>query len=560
MNPVVDPSVNQVLKSVFNFIVPEIILAATACVLFLVATARFVFVVRSYPTLRANQQPTEYAYGNSALAGIISLVGVVAAAGTAYLLPAPPVPTDSLTILAVRPDGFSHLMTWVALLSAIILVLTNWSEVDDSHACEYQGCLLLVIAGMSLVAKANDLMVLFLALELISIPTYIMLYLPRTNKFVLEASVKYFLLSVFSSGLLLLGLSYFYGVVGTTNLTAILLAYREVGVLGLPLVSMLGLVLVVAGLGFKVTAVPFHFYAPDVYQGASTGPVAVLAYIPKFAGFLALIRVVGYIAGPDEGAMPFGTPLVILFWLMAIMSMTFGNILALFQDNLRRILAYSGIAQGGYMLIGLASAPALQIASSGNDMIAGGVEAVIFYMVAYGAMTVGLFAALAYLDSAERPVESIDDLAGLCQSHPGIAAVIALFLFSLIGLPLTAGFVGKFLIFSGALAVGAEPAFQGNALLFRTIAVVAAINAAIAAYYYLRIVSVIYLRNAIKPILRPVSTSKSATLWACALITLGLGVYPAPFLRYVRATIFPSNEVKMLEPQSVSTESQLLNG
>ena len=549
-----DPAVNQALKSIFAFVKPEIVLLVTACVLFLVATYRFVFVVRRLP-VDPSDSPSETSYGNAIIAGIISLTGIVAAALVTSLSPPSGAFNDTLTVLAVRPDGLSSFITWIALISGAVLVLMNWSEVGDRYACEYQGCLLIAVAGFSLIGKVNDLIILFLALELISIPTYIMLYLPRTNKLVLEACIKYFLLSIFSSAFLLLGFSYFYGVVGTTNLTALLQAFREEGVVGLPLVTILGLVLIIVGLGFKITAVPFHFYAPDVYQGASTGPVAVLAYIPKFAGFLALLRALGYIAAPQEGGMPFGTPLTLLLWLMAILTMTLGNVLALYQDNLRRLMAYSGIAQGGYMLIGLAAAPALQYALQGGEIIAGGTEAVIFYMITYGLMTVGIFTALAYLDSPERPVETVDDLAGLQQSHPGIAAAIALFLFSLIGLPLTAGFVGKLLLFSGAMAVGAEQGIQGNAVLFRTLAIIAVINAAIAAYYYLRIVSVMYFRTAISPIVRPASSSKTVALWVCAVLTVGLGVYPAPLLNQMRQVIFPSERVQQADVVPVPLEN-----
>jgi NADH-quinone oxidoreductase subunit N len=285
------------------------------------------------------------------------------------------------------------------------------------------------------------------------------------------------------------------------------------------------LVTVVAGLGFRITAVPFHFYAPDVYQGTPTVAAALLAFVPKVAGFVALVRVFGFLWVGQTGTVGLflGEQVPMLFFILAAVTMFLGNVLGLLQDNLKRLLAYSSVAHAGYMLIGLAVAPDLH----GTDT-AGGIDAVLFYLVAYGAMTIGAFAILAYLSTPQRPVDMMDDLAGLSRSHPGVALLMAFFLFSLIGIPLTAGFAGKFVLFFGALAVPPRPE---HPWLFRILALIGVINAAIGAWYYLRIIAVMYLRNPIKPLENPRSWPGLVTLWLCALVTLVLGVYPKPLLR-----------------------------
>jgi NADH-quinone oxidoreductase subunit N len=370
--------------------------------------------------------------------------------------------------------------------------------------------------------------------------------LPRADRPAQEAAVKYFLLSVFSSALLLFGFSYLYGLTGTTNLAAILdtltvpetLVARAGDGSGRDVLTATGqmalaaLVLVVAGLGFRITAVPFHFYAPDVYEGTATGNAALLAFVPKVAGFVALVRIFGYAGQAASGTgITLGMQVPLLFWILAAITMTLGNVLALWQDNLRRILAYSSVAHAGYMLIGLTVVPNLM----DRPEAVGGVPAVLFYLVAYAAMTLGAFGVIAILGTPGRSVDRVDDLAGLGRSHPGLALLMALFLFSLIGLPLTAGFMGKFLLFFGALV---NPMAEAGRL-FRILALIGAINAAIGAYYYLRIVGVMYLRGALRPLESPRSRAGLITVVACAAVTLWLGVYPAPMVRWAKDATTP---------------------
>ena len=364
--------------------------------------------------------------------------------------------------------------------------------------------------------------------------------------------MKYFLLSVFSSALLLFGFSYLYGLAGTTNLPALVRAFESWPTPApLPGLALVALVMVVAGLGFRITAVPFHFYAPDVYQGTTTGMAALLAFVPKVAGFAALLRVLGYvppavIAGP--GGAPFadqaafngqvlGEQVPVLLWILAAVSMTLGNVLGLLQDNVKRMLAYSSVAHAGYMLIGLAVAPKLPV---GPDAPVGGVEAVLFYLVAYGAMTVGAFAVLNYLSAGGRRVETVEDLTGLGRSRPGPALVMVLFLFSLIGIPWTAGFVGKFFLFFGALDLPfstTSPATLEQKKLFCVLALIGVLNAAIGAWYYLRIAAVMYLREPIQAPAKVRSWPVMTAIGLCAALTLAIGVYPTPLLKAVQSSL-----------------------
>jgi NADH-quinone oxidoreductase subunit N len=329
--------------------------------------------------------------------------------------------------------------------------------------------------------------------------------------------------------MLLFGFSYLFGLTGTTNIAGILEVFHNAEdttrVSALAQVAMLA---IAAGLGFRVTAAPFHFYAPDVFQGTSTSGAAFLSYIPKIAGFVAFIRVFGFVAPaavhvPNDAFAGAGISDQVpkLFWLLAALTMVVGNVFALLQDNLKRLLAYSSIAHAGYMLVGLAAAPYL----SAPDSAANGVSAVLFYLVAYGTMTFGIFALILMLHRPERPVETVDDLAGLSQSHPWIALMTTVLLLSLIGFLLTVGFTGKFLLFFGALAVQVPEADAG--WLYPTLAVIGMLSAAVGAWYYLRIIAVMYLRSTVKPITTRGSIAALVALIVCVILTFALSIPPA---------------------------------
>ena len=497
-------TVDQTLQQVFRLAVPEAALVGTACVLFVLST------------LRAANRTT---------AGAIALVGLALAFGLHDFTAAP---SGIRTVTPLLVNDFSTFIRFTALATGVVLVMFCWNECDDRKAADFHACLLTATAGFSLVGSANDLIVLFLALELISIPTYVMLYLPRANDpRAQEAAVKYFLLSILSSALTLFGFSYLYGLTGTTNLGALSeilprVVPSEAGIAGL-----IASVLVLAGLGFRVTAFPFHFYAPDVYQGGPTGTVAFLAFVPKVAGFAALLKLFAFVGDAHLVANDFVQRIMLILWVLAAVTMSVGNVMGLLQTNVRRMLAYSSVANAGYMLIGLALVPAQAYRSGLEAGAGGGGDALLFYLIAYGAMTVGAFAVLAYLDSPARRIETVDDVAGLWETHPWAAALMAVFLLSLIGLPLTAGFVGKFGLFLGALAAPEKPMQD----LFRVLALVGAINAAVAAYYYVRVLMAMYLRSSLAA---PTPTTRAypALLAAgvCGVVTVVFGLYPKPLL------------------------------
>jgi len=517
VNPLSDPQLQETLKGVFRLAAPEIALLATACAVFLFGCL----------------------YNRRWLWFAVSLLGVGVAAVLAGTVKThtPPV----LTAAPLIPDGMAAFVRWVAILSAAVLLFVSWPEVTRTTAAEYYGCLLVAAAGVSLVGRANDLITLFLALELISVPTYVLLYLPARTRLNQEAAAKYFLLSVMSSGVLLFGFSYLYGLTGSTNLTVITDSLAKANAETLSPMALIGIVMVIAGIGFRVTAVPFHFYAPDVYEGGPAGVVAQLAFLPKVAGFAAFARLLGLVGG-DGLRIPFDadTQIPLLLWILAILTMTLGNVLALLQDNVRRMLAYSGVAHAGYMLMGVVVACSLPdargtpTANPGQAVgpTVGGIDALLVYLVAYGLMTVGAFAVVLYLSTPDRPVGAIDDLAGVGQSHPLSAAAMAVFLFSLIGLPLTAGFAGKLLLFIGAFTAPSDTPTMRN--LYQVLAVVAAVNAAIGAYYYLRVVGVMYLRTPLRPLGRSGAVPTLLASVTLAAATLVYGVYPQPLVNAAR--------------------------
>jgi NADH-quinone oxidoreductase subunit N len=451
----------------------------------------------------------------SALALVVALVALFALHGRT---------TDLYTAVALN-DAFSFWARVVFVLSGLVLLALAHDQVDDARAAEFFGTFLMIDAGSMLVAAANEMVFLFVGLELVSIPTYLLLYLPRRNASTQEAATKYFFLSIFSSGLLLFGLTYLYGLTGITNLKALAYLAHYVPNMPQPQLALIAIVFIMAGLGFRVAAVPFHFYAPDVYQGSPTVVAALLAWIPKAIGFLAIVRTLTAIvaaAGPES---LLGNKAVMVAWFMAVFTMTLGNTVALTQENLKRLLAYSSIAHAGYLLIGVAVAFRNEPGVEGRYLYLG-TEGMLFYLVAYALMTLGAFGVIVLLSTPERTVETVDDLAGLGRTRPVAALAMALCLFSLAGIPPLAGFWGKFELFASAFS-----ASQGSdAWMFRWLAIIGVLNSAVGAYYYLRIVVVMYLRPvpATATLAPRPGWPTVAAVAACAGLSVILGLFPAP--------------------------------
>jgi len=425
-------------------------------------------------------------------------------------------------------DPMSLGLRWLGLLVGLVFTLAASRLADEDFASEFFGCLMLIATGVMITASANELVLLFLGLELISIPTYVLLFLGRRDRAGNEATMKYFFLSILSSGLLLYGFSFLFGlgkttlIAGTAAHPGIREALASTASLGVfaPLAP-LALILVVAGLGFKLAIAPLQFYAPDVYQGTTSGNAGLLAVAPKIAGIAAIIRLV-VVAMPVTAEFAWQLALV-----LAMLTMTIGNVCALWQRNIRRLMAYSSIAHGGYLLIGLAAATAVAASSPGG--YGGGVTAMLLYVVVYSLATIGTFAALAYLGSESGDVNDVNDLSGLARYQPVAAGAIAVFMFSLAGLPPLAGFWGKLNLFGSAVEL-ATSGPTGLARWFAALALVAAINAAIAAAYYLRIVAVMYFQPVAAQVPARGGKMASFAATACALLVVFAGALPGRFL------------------------------
>jgi NADH-quinone oxidoreductase subunit N len=453
-----------------------------------------------------------------ALAGLGLAGGCLAT--TTPLASADPLMIDNLALWA----------RWLALGLGGILVLLSWQSSTDSDGPELVGSLLLVVAGMMLVGAGGELILIFLGLELISIPTYILLFVGRRTIEGRESAAKYFYLSILASAILLFGLCFLYGSSGSTSINVIHARLLD-GASPLAAAGRLAVVFLFAGLSFKIAAVPFHFYAPDVYQGTTNSNAALLSVAPKLAGFLALIRLV---LVATEGIPSHSWRIAMA---LAVLTMTTGNVLALWQDNLRRLLAYSSIGHAGYMLIGLAVALATVSGATGAF---DGTAALLFYLLLYSVATLGTFAALNCLGTPDQPLDHVDGLAGLAWSDEPrqriLAWMLAAFMFSLAGIPPLAGFWGKLALFAGAIgARGPEP---GIRIWFAGLAMLGVINAAIAAAYYLRIVGVMFFRMPLGKV--PSCPKQAAPLTAaaiCVLLVLAIGLFPAPWYDHASAAV-----------------------
>ncbi len=351
-----------------------------------------------------------------------------------------------------------------------------------SNRGEFYAFFMFSLTGLMLTASADDLIWLFLALELTSLPTYIMVAISTEKKKSLEAAVKYFFLGALGAAIFLYGFALIYGATGSTNLSEIATVFATDGISSL---GMIGLLIALIGVSFKIAAVPMHFYTPDVYQGAASPVAAMLAFVPKTAGFLALMFILGTVGWTDgtNGISGHGGHLPVAIeatlWIMAALTMTVGNILALLQTSIKRILAYSSIAHSGYMLVGLIAGPGI----IGGPFYQNGLAAVLFYLLTYGIMTVGVFAVLASLEHRNGDeADEMDDIRGLCKSHPVLGWTLVICTFSMLGFPPLIGFLGKVGLFTSGIAAGQY-----------ALIVILGINSAIAACYYLRIIAAAYI-------------------------------------------------------------------
>ena len=426
---------------------------------------------------------------------------------------------------ASQPPGIAFTplvlyVRWITLLVGALIVLVNWHVPVRQERGDFFGMVLFSLSGVMLTASANDLVVLFLAIELVSVPTYVLVALSRTDARASQGSVKYFFLGALAAAVMVYGFSFLYGQAGTTVLhsssgPSIAGWFASSGVFDR--LTIVGLLLAFAGLLFKVAAVPFHAYAPDVYEGAASPVTGLLGFLPKLAGFIAMVKLLGVY----DWELP--VALMWLLWVVAALTMTAGNVLALLQRNVKRILAYSSIAHTGYMLIGLLVGPKL-----GAGPLHDGVAALLFYIVIYGVMNLGAFGVLASLKVRGEAAESLDDLAGIGRTAPLSALAMAICTFSLMGFPPTAGLLGKVYVFSSAFSVESTHAFRGELIVLTVIAV---INSAIGAAYYLRIAGTCYLREGHAKVEPEGGLMLRVALAVCSIAMLVLFVLPNPLAR-----------------------------
>ncbi len=411
----------------------------------------------------------------------------------------------------VVADDFSILFEFIYMSVAIITVFVSrhYIEENEMNFGEYYVLLLTAVSGMMFMTSGLDLLVIFIGLEIMSISSYILVGMKRKVAKANEAALKYLLLGAFSTGFLLYGISLLYGATGSTLLPTIITELQQNGADN-PLV-IVGMALVVIAMSFKIAIVPFHMWTPDVYTGAPTPVTGFLSGAAKAAGFAVFIRVL--MTGiPLDGANWEN-----LLWLLAVLTMTVGNVMALRQNEVKRMLAYSSIAHAGYVMV------AVVVGSTSA------ISGVIFYSCAYALMGTGAFGILTIRDAGRIP-KTFDDLAGYGKRNPLLALLMTLFIFSLVGLPLTGGFIGKLQIFSAALQEG-----------WIWLTVIGILNSALSVYYYLRVVMFMYMREGALPE-GTVLTGKTsgfafAGLIGTAVAVLYLGVFPDQILELASLSI-----------------------
>ncbi|HEV8413747.1 MAG TPA: NADH-quinone oxidoreductase subunit N [Bryobacteraceae bacterium] len=445
--------------------------------------------------------------GRRTNAGLVAILALVLALPAALMSSSGPAFQGMLVI-----DGMATFFRTLVIVVGLLVVFssTDYLRRENQESGEYYALILFSIVGQCVMVSANELVMIFIGLEISSIASYILAGYLRDDARNNEAALKYFLLGSFATAFLLYGVAWMYGATGSTNLTEI----RRALISGAaPPEALIGVAaaLIFVGLAFKISAAPFQGWAPDVYQGAPAPVSAFLTVGPKAAAFAVLLRI---FLGSLEPIAARWAPAI---WVCALATMVVGNFAAIMQSNIKRLLAYSSIAHAGYVLVAVA-------ANSGT-----GSAAAMFYLAAYAFTNIGAFAVVTYFSRKGERYVGIDDFAGLAQRQPGMAAMLTIFLLSLIGVPLTGGFFGKFYIFKAAL---------DSKLIWLT--VLGLLNSAVAAYYYLRILVVMYFREPGESVetLPPAGALLQIAVYGSAVGTLLLGIFPSLILDFAnRAAI-----------------------
>jgi NADH-quinone oxidoreductase subunit N len=405
----------------------------------------------------------------------------------------------------IQFDTFSIFLHWLVGLVAFLVILSSDSYLqrENLDAAEFYALILFATAGMGVLASAQELLTAFIGLEMSSISSYVLAGYRRESVKATESAVKYFLLGSFATAFFLYGIALVYGATGSTNLSKLADTDRNSTLLRL------GLTLILVGLGFKVAAAPFQIWTPDVYEGAPTPVTALFSAGPKAATFALLLRIFYTVHAATEFWFW-------AFWILATLTMFVGNLGAMVQSNVKRMLAYSSIAHAGYTLVAFAAITSVR---SDPEAVTGACAAVLFYLASYALVSVGSFTIVSELGGPGERYLTFDDYAGLSTRQPFAAAALSLFLLSLLGLPITAGFLGKLYIFSAAVK---------SKLLW--LAILMAINSVIGSYYYLRLIVMMYMRKykgtAPAETAGGLSPTAAMVVTVAAIITLYLGLAP----------------------------------
>jgi NADH-quinone oxidoreductase subunit N len=430
------------------------------------------------------------------------------------------------------------------LVSVLTLLLSNvWVDNEKLPAGEFHSLLLFATVGMMLMASGNDLVIVFLGLEILSIATYVLAGFRRTDIRSNESSLKYFILGSFSSAFLLYGIALVYGatsiaepgpggqlsriVAGTTNIAEIA---TRINTAQYPALLYAGAAMMIVGFGFKIATAPFHIWTPDVYEGAPTPVTAFMAAGPKAAGFASFMRVFVFglpfvVSASNASAGTLHQAWVSTLVVMAILTMTLGNVVAIVQNNVKRMLAYSSIAHAGYALVGFVAAGAATDLAQRNKAI----TAVMFYLLTYAVMNIGAFAVVQLIARSGDRRTSIEDYSGIGFESPVLAFSLSLFMLSLLGMPLTAGFIGKIMVFGAAIDQG-----------YYVLVVIGVLNTAVSAYYYLRLIIVMFFGERTTAWHAPrIPASVAVALALTVLGVLYLGVFPGRIINAFQTRIEP---------------------
>jgi NADH-quinone oxidoreductase subunit N len=411
----------------------------------------------------------------------------------------------------VAADNFGLFVTWILIIVGLLSLAISAPGIERQRLPqgEYYALMLFALAGMMLMATATDLLVIFLALEVLSLAVYVLTGIRRDSAVATEAAFKYFLLGAFSSAFFLYGIAFTYGLTGSTRLDRVgsLIAAQAMAPTPMQLIAV-GLLIV--GFAFKVSAVPFHMWTPDAYEGAPPAVAGFMSTGVKAAAFAAFFRV--FLAAFD----PLHAIWWEVIWTIAAATMIVGTVVGVAQTSVKRMLAYSSIAHGGYLLVALVSA---------NDFAKG---AVLFYLLAYAVTNIGAFGVIALVESAERPNDQVRDFAGLWNEHPALAALMTIFLLSLGGFPPTAGFIAKWYVFTAAVNAG-----------YYWLAIIGVLTSVISVFFYLRIVVMMYMTPSEAPArFPPVPRIAGAALVVAAILIFYLGILPARVLDWAAASIY----------------------